>query len=93
MIKKIKSKNGETLVETLVATLVVTLSLTMLAGSIVSAANVNASAKKLDTDFKVANTSIDGEVTIKHLDGNSTTVNVDVYQTNDKYNYIYYKTK
>lgn len=41
---KLREKSGETLVETLVSMLIVVLAVTMLAGSIVAAARVNAGA-------------------------------------------------
>ena len=47
-IKKLKSDKGETLVETLISMLIVVLSVTMLAGSIVTAARINQSAKDMN---------------------------------------------
>lgn len=44
--KKIKNKNGETLVETLVALIITALALLMLPGAVVAAARVNAISEK-----------------------------------------------
>lgn len=46
MKKRLKQKNGETLVETLVSLVIIALALLMLPGAVVAAARVNAKAKK-----------------------------------------------
>jgi len=62
---KLREKSGETLVETLVSMLIVVLAVTMLAGSIVAAARVNAGAAKLTVYLNEAdsgNTPMGGAV-------------------------------
>ncbi len=51
MMKKLRSRRGETLVETLVSLLIVVLCLSFLATAIVTAARINAGAR--DTDVSV----------------------------------------
>lgn len=93
MIKKIKSKKGETITETLVSMMIAALAMMILAGSIVSAAKVNKKIKYLDTDFKVSEVAKTSTVSINHEGGQKTTIDVDVYVGNSKYKYTYYESK
>lgn len=54
-MKKIRLKNGETLVETLASLLIVCTCMIMLAGAIASAVRVNTSARNQNTAFAAAN--------------------------------------
>lgn len=92
MNRKLKSRSGETLVETLFALLVVVLAMTMLAGSIVSAARVNKGAEDLDTAFRITNDGQAGSVTVTHSSGETTSIPVKAYQTDDQNKYCYYTT-
>lgn len=94
MNQKLKNSSGETLVETLFALLVIVLAMTMLAGSIVSAAQVNKGAEDLDAAFQISKAQpVSGvEVTVDRQSGVDSVISVNGYQTNDQNKYCYYTT-
>lgn len=55
LLKKIRSKQGETIPETLAAMLIVSLAFVILAGGIVTAARVNNKSDKQNIEFLVEN--------------------------------------
>ncbi len=94
--KKIRENAGETIVETLVSMLIVVLAVTMLAGSIVAAARVNAGAAKQTVYLNEAdsgNTAMGGAVV--RIDGygtafQATGVTVKQYDPADAAGTLYY---
>ena len=91
MLRKLKSKAGETIGETLVALLIASFALLMLAGAIsTSTGIITRSSDKIDNYFEKANSSLvemkdaaSGNVVIKEKTG-SVRMNVPVtYGTND----------
>ena len=95
-LKKLKSKNGETLVETLISMLIVVLSVTMLAGSIVTAARINQTAKEMNVPVQLDTVQTsDAVVYLTHDNGTSyDSINVTLYTTADPtVPYYYYEKK
>lgn len=98
-LKKLKSKNGETLVETLISMLIVVLSVTMLAGSIVTAARINQSAKDMNAPVQLDNASgTPAVVKLTHVGPadsviNVVSINVTLYKTDGSVPYYYYEKK
>lgn len=52
MIRKLRQKKGETLIETLVAMLVIVLSVALLCTCVMSAANINKQTREADEEFR-----------------------------------------
>ena len=98
-LKKLKSKNGETLVETLISMLIVVLSVTMLAGSIVTAARINQTAKEMNVPVQLdtvqTSDAVDAVVYLTHDNVTSyDSINVTLYTTADPtVPYYYYEKK
>ena len=96
-LKKLKSKNGETLVETLISMLIVVLSVTMLAGSIVTAARINQTAKEMNVPVRFDSvTPADGKtetVTLTHKNDTPDNIEVVLYTTKTAVPYYYYEKK
>ena len=91
--KKLRSRAGESIAETLSALLIITLALTMLAGSIVSAAKINSEIRNMDVEFSTEGEDTSSStVTITHSSGH-TTVEVNLYTTDDDNEYTYYTQK
>ena len=87
-MKKLKNKNGETLVEVLVATLIIVLCFVMICGSIVSAAKVNKKTEDMNTEFIPSTTKAGVDMKIKYKSTQS--LNVQGYTTEN--GYYYYET-
>lgn len=69
--KKLKSNNGESLIETLVTVLIVVLMMEMVAGAVISAAKVNDKADNTATTFSVKDAELyDKTVTITFKSSN-----------------------
>ena len=91
-IKKLKSDKGETLVETLISMLIVVLSVTMLAGSIVTAARINQSAKDMNAPVQLDNVSDKAAVVkLTHVGAADSEINVTLYNTGGSVPYYYYE--
>ncbi len=54
IIKTIKDKSGESLIETLASVVIVVLMMSMLTGSVVTAAKINAKAKAVKTNYSIS---------------------------------------
>lgn len=91
----LKEEKGETIAETLAAVLVISLAMTMLAGAIMTSANINATTKKMKTEFDTTGAiAKDSTVSIQHADGQpDDTIEVTSYTTKDDNSYVYYETK
>lgn len=95
---RLAGNGGETIVETLISVLIVAMCLTMLAGGIVSAANVNHNTKVFKTEFDAdtAGTGSDGTVVLTHkvnsldTEKSITPISVKVYATAN--GYAFYST-
>ena len=101
IMKKLRSRRGESLVEVLCAILIFTLSSVGMYSMVMAANNINATAKEADRAFqqqmeiveKADTAGVDGEVvmTITKSGTNTVvaqmTVDVDLYQTEDLYSY------
>ena len=91
-IKKLKSDKGETLVETLISMLIVVLSVTMLAGSIVTAARINQSAKDMNAPVQLDNVSDKAAVVkLTHVGAADSAIDVVLYKTGGSVPYYYYE--
>ena len=93
-LKKLKSKNGETLVETLISMLIVVLSVTMLAGSIVTAARINQTAKEMNVPVQLDTVQTSDAVVYLTHGTSYDSINVTLYTTADPtVPYYYYEKK
>ncbi|MDO4501217.1 MAG: type II secretion system protein [Erysipelotrichaceae bacterium] len=89
MMKKLRKRNGETIIETLIATIIVALALIMLAGALVSASKVNREIKKLDTVLKWNDAYETKDILVKHYIDNRTDRNQVKVHTSAN-GYVYY---
>ena len=90
--KKLKANKGETLVETLISMLIVVWSVTMLAGSIVTAARINQSAKDMNAPVKLDHLSEKAAVVkLTHVGADDSVINVTLYKTDGSVPYYYYE--
>ena len=60
MIKKLKQKSGETLMETLVSMLIAVLCIGLLSSAIMAAANINKQTRELDQKFSDELNAVEG---------------------------------
>lgn len=104
LMKKLRSRRGETLVEALCSVLIFTLASVGMYSMVMAANNINATAKEADRRHqeqmeiveKAEGTSVDGFVTMtisKSSDITNTalatiTVPVDIYEAEDLYSYF-----
>ena len=101
LMKKLRSRRGESLVEVLCAILIFTLSSVGMYSMVMAANNINATAKEADQAFqeqmaiveRADTTGSDGKVVMTVTKSGSNTVvaqmtvDVDLYQTEDLYSY------
>ena len=80
--------------ETLFAMLIIVLAVLMLAGSIVTAARINKSAKDLNVAFSVKNAEeVPGvQIKVTHQSGSPDAVSVKGYRTKDENKYCFYES-
>ena len=89
---KLKSKQGETLIETLVSMLLIALALLMLAGSIITTAQANREAKDAAVFLTQGAVSAGtGELTVS-AGGKSADVPVDLFQQGERLYYYEART-
>ena len=87
MIRKLKKKNGETLIEALVSILIATLAMGLVSTATIAAANLNEKNRQADEMFAEELMQAENYLTEKESkqmlilfeDGSHQTVNVDVY--------------
>ena len=60
MIKKLKQKSGETLVETLFAMLIAVLSMSLLCSAVMAASNINMQTRELDEAYEDELNAVEG---------------------------------
>lgn len=91
MMKKLRSRRGETLVETLVSLLIVVLCLSFLATAVVTAARINASVRDTDVSVQYGGTSTRQTLTVTpkgaYTGDAGFTAEVQLYTTDNGYRY------
>lgn len=91
LMRKLRSRRGETLVETLVSLLIVVLVMAFLATSIVAATRVNAKMRDADVAVRYDGISEPASLTVSSGRGTSSfTVPVEKYTTENGYCYYTY---
>lgn len=87
MRKKLRAKQGETLLETLISILIIAMVFVFLSTAIVTAAKINAKARDADSSFRYEAESTGEKVLIISGGGLSGTIPVERYQHNGYYYY------